>query len=68
MFCETCDKLLYAYRLSVSLFRNSVVKTPGPLEDDSRLSGREMDGLSRKCKDASDALMTHLHQDHGKHI
>jgi hypothetical protein len=46
---------------------NAVVKVAGAVGDDSRLASKEMDRLSRNCKDTSDALMEHWRQDHGKH-
>ena len=60
MDCKTCDELLTGYRREVALFKNAV----RDFGDDSRPATQEMQHLSQKCKDASDALMTHWCKDH----
>jgi hypothetical protein len=65
MDCKTCDALLADYERSVHVFINAVLSFREAEGDDSTMSVEEADRLQLKCKDARDALMTHLHQDHG---
>lgn len=67
MDCRTCEQLLAAYRLSVSLFKEAVRKRAGAVGDDSRLPGEAATRLGLQCKDASDALREHWleHHDNG---
>jgi hypothetical protein len=64
MACKRCDELLGAYRLSVSLFRESVFNFPPAAGKDFRTTSQQADRLRVKCKEDSDALMAHLRQDH----
>jgi hypothetical protein len=64
MACKTCDELLAAYKREVRLFGNAVLKISGAPRDDSRLATQEAAHLLVKCRDANDALMAHLDQDH----
>jgi hypothetical protein len=64
MACKTCDDLLSDYKREVRLFINVVLKIPGQLGDDSRVTPQEMDRLSQKCRGANEALLTHLRQEH----
>ena len=64
MDCQTCDDLLAGYRLSVTLFKNAVQNIPGTAED-STLAVQQADRLKMKCREANDALMEHLRQNHG---
>jgi hypothetical protein len=64
MACKTCDELLAAYKLKVRLFGNAVLKISGALGDDSRLATQDAAHLLVECRDASDALLAHLHQEH----
>ena len=64
MACETCDDLLSAYQRSVRLFGNAVSKISGTLGDDSKLATQEAAHLLVKCRDANEALLAHLRQEH----
>jgi len=64
MACKTCDKLVAAYKLEVRLFGNAVSKISGTLGDDSRLATQEAAHLLAKCRDANEALLAHLRQEH----
>ena len=64
MACKTCDELLAAYKREVRLFGNAVLKISGALGDDSRLATQEAAHLQLKCREASDALLAHLRQQH----
>jgi hypothetical protein len=63
MACKTCNELLAAYERAVTLFGNAVLKIPGALGDDSRAIQEAAHSLVQ-CRDASDALLAHLHQEH----
>jgi hypothetical protein len=56
MDCKRCDELLDAYRLSLSLFRESVLNFPPAAGEDSRTASKQADRLRVKCKEDSDAL------------
>jgi hypothetical protein len=58
MDCKTCDDLFSFYKHSVSRLRNAV------LEDESKLAAEESDRLRLKCKDACNALMAHMREEH----
>jgi excisionase family DNA binding protein len=64
MECKTCDALLAAYKQAVNLYTNAGQSFRGALGDDSRLAFKELRRLRQACKDADNALMAHLHQDH----
>ena len=64
MDCETCNNLLAAYRQSVTLIKDAARKGSGAIGEDSRLAIKEVERLSQKCKDASDAFMAHWREHH----
>ena len=65
MDCPNCNDLLASHRHSVSLFKDAVQNIAGA-GDDSRLGVEQAEGLKLKCRQASDALMEHLREHHGK--
>jgi hypothetical protein len=64
MDCQTCNDLLAAYRLSVGLFKEAVGNIP--CAGDSTLAVASANHLRLKCRQASDALMEHWREHHGK--
>ena len=64
MECKTCDALLAAYKQAVNLYTNAGQSFRGALGDDSRLALKELRRLRQASKDADNALVAHLHQDH----
>jgi hypothetical protein len=64
MACKTCEELLAAYKRAVCLLGNAASKISGTLGDDYRLPTQDAAHLLVKCRDASDALMAHLRQEH----
>ena len=64
MACKRCNELLGAYKISVSIFRESVLIFPPAGGEDSWTASKQADRLRVKCKEDSDALMAHLRQDH----
>jgi hypothetical protein len=64
MACKTCGELVDAYRRSVSLFRNAVLKVAGAQGLNRRLAVQEMTQLEKACMDANDALREHMRQPH----
>lgn len=64
MECKTCDALLAAFKHAVSLYTNAGESFRGALRGDSRQALKELRRLRQACKDADNALVAHLHQDH----
>ena len=64
MACKACDELVDAYRRSISLFRNAVLKVAGAQGPNRRLAVQEMTQLDKACMDANDALREHMRQPH----
>ena len=64
MACKTCNGLLTAYNREVRLFGNAVSKISGAVGDDSRLATQEATQLLAKCRDAKEAVLAHLRQEH----
>jgi hypothetical protein len=65
MNCKTCDDLLGAYQRAVHLYTTTVVNTAGLFGANRRLASQEAERLKLACRDADNALISHLHQDHG---
>ena len=65
MDCKTCDELLAGYKDAVKLFKDSVHEIPGT-GNDSDLAVAKADRLRLRCIMASDALMEHWREQHGK--
>jgi hypothetical protein len=64
MDCETCDKLLAAYKRSVSLFKDAEGSCQGLLGEEFQLAMKELQQLHQTCHDANAALTAHWRQDH----
>ena len=67
MDCQTCNTLLAAYRLSVSLYKNSVRKI-GAIRNDCGLTFANANWLRLKCTLSWDSLAEHLREHQAKGV
>ena len=64
MDCKRCDELLAVYRRAISLYSTAQRRIRGLKGDDFILAFKELKRLKVECRNADDALMGHLGQDH----
>lgn len=64
MECQTCDALLAEYKQRIGLFTNAERRLRGTSGDDFRPVLIELKRLKQPCRDADNALIAHLRQDH----
>ena len=62
--CEACNDLLGAYKRAVRLYKDAELGCRGLLGDDLRLALKELERLRLACRNADEALLSHLRQDH----
>jgi hypothetical protein len=64
--CKRCDELLATYKHPISLYTTAQRGIRGLVGDDFIVAFKELKRLRLECRNADDALMAHLRQDHGK--
>ena len=66
MDCKRCEELLATYKHAISLYTTAQQRIRELLGDDFILAFKELKRLRLECRNADDALMAHLRQDHGR--
>lgn len=64
MDCETCNKLLAAYKHCATVLTNAGLCIRGVRGEDFLPALKELKRLRQVCRDADDALITHWRQAH----
>jgi hypothetical protein len=64
MNCRTCDDLLDAYKSAVRLYTTAAREIGTLAGNEFRVAFKQSEGLRQACRDADNAVMAHLRQDH----
>lgn len=64
MTCKSCDHLLAVYERAVKLYTNAARNITGTLGDDFNVALAEAERMKLACREASDKLMMHWHEEH----